>query len=71
MGGKISFRAEVAQGCVGGNIGHNKASRVVKNRKTMLIGYLRLFLGLKFSQSQVNLLPTIGFSNPISQVVGN
>lgn len=33
---KTAFRAKVAQGRVGGGIGHKKASRVVKHREAIL-----------------------------------
>jgi len=39
---KTAFRAEVAQGCVGGGIGHKKASRVVNHREAILKGGMKL-----------------------------
>jgi hypothetical protein len=40
MGGKGVFRAEVAQGSLGGSYGHKKASRGVKHREAILIGFV-------------------------------
>jgi hypothetical protein len=37
MGGKRVFRAEVAQGSLGGGFSHKKASRVVKHREAMVL----------------------------------
>ncbi|MFI3121834.1 MAG: hypothetical protein QX191_00240 [Methylococcaceae bacterium] len=35
---KTAFRAEVAQSCISGGVGHKKASRVVKHREAILTG---------------------------------
>jgi hypothetical protein len=39
MGCKSFFWAEVAQGCIGGGIGHKKTSRVVKHREAIVSGF--------------------------------
>jgi hypothetical protein len=44
MDGKGIFRAEVAQGRLGGGCGHKKASRVVKHREAILIGFVDYYI---------------------------
>jgi hypothetical protein len=46
MGCKVVFWAEVAQGCIGGGIGHKKASRVVKHREAIVWSLLNKKIGL-------------------------
>ena len=48
VSGKTAFRAEVAQGCVGGGVGHKKASRVVKHREAILKGVKSIYEGRNF-----------------------
>ena len=48
VGCKSVFRAEVAQSCIGGGIGHKKASRVVKHREAILKGVKSISEGCKF-----------------------
>jgi hypothetical protein len=57
MGGEGIFRAEVAQGSLGGGCGHKKASRVVKHREAILKETNSISEGRKF----MNLLPELIF----------
>jgi hypothetical protein len=45
---KTAFRAEVAQSCISGVVGHKKASRVVKHREAILKGVSSVYEGRKF-----------------------
>ena len=48
VGCKAVLGAKVAQGCVGGGIGHKKASRVVKHREAILKGVKSVYEGRNF-----------------------
>lgn len=48
MSCKTAFRVEVAQGRIGGGVGHKKASQVVKHREAILKGVSSVYEGRKF-----------------------